>query len=147
MRFRYNPNCSCSRCRAHGYMGPAVLITLGVLFLLDQMGHAHWMDFGFTWPALLIVIGVVMLLSHSASMEGHIPRGQYGPPAWQSRDQRGAVPPYPYSGQPYPGQPGAPGPGSYAAPPGPVTPPAPVPPAGFITPGTSIKGPDDRGGA
>jgi len=55
MRFRYNPYCSCSRCRAHGFMGPVVLITIGVLFLLDQLGHSHWMDFGSTWPALLIV--------------------------------------------------------------------------------------------
>ena len=39
MRYRYNPYCSCARCRAHGYMGPAVLITMGVLFLLDQMGR------------------------------------------------------------------------------------------------------------
>ena len=41
MRYRYNPYCSCGRCRAHGFMGPAVLITLGVLFLLDQLGHTR----------------------------------------------------------------------------------------------------------
>ena len=58
-------------------MGPAVLITIGVLFLLDQMGHMHWMDFGFTWPALLIVIGLIKLLEHSASINGHVPR-EYG---------------------------------------------------------------------
>ena len=74
MRYRYNHYCSCARCRAHGFMGPAVLITIGVLFLLDQMGHVHWMDFGFTWPALLIVIGLIKLLEHSASTYGHIPR-------------------------------------------------------------------------
>ena len=77
MKYRYNPYCPCGRCRAHGYMGPAVLITIGVLFLLDQMGHLHWMDFGFTWPALLIVIGLIKLLEHSASIAGHIPR-EYG---------------------------------------------------------------------
>ena len=74
MRYRYNPYCSCARCRAHGFMGPAVLITIGVLFLLDQMGHAHWMDFGCTWPALLIVIGLIMFLQHNASTDGHMPR-------------------------------------------------------------------------
>ena len=74
MRYRYNRSCSCPRCRAHGFMGPAVLITIGVLFLLDQMGRAHWMDFSFTWPALLIVIGLIKLLEHSASTNGHIPR-------------------------------------------------------------------------
>ena len=74
MRFRYNPYCSCSRCRAHGFMGPVVLITIGVLFLLDQLGHSRWMDFGSTWPALLIVIGLIMFLQHNASAEGHVPR-------------------------------------------------------------------------
>jgi len=61
MRYRYNPSCGCARCRAHGFIGPAVLITIGVLFLLDQMTHAYWLNFGRTWPALLIVIGLVML--------------------------------------------------------------------------------------
>ncbi len=84
MRYRYNPYCPCPRCRAHGFMGPAVLITIGVLFLLDQMGHAHWMDFGFTWPALLIVIGLIKLLEHSASTNGHIPREYSADAAAQS---------------------------------------------------------------
>ena len=85
MRYRYNRYCSCPRCRAHGYMGPAVLITIGVLFLLDQMGHVHWMDFGFTWPALLIVIGLIKLLEHSASTNGHIPREYSAADATESR--------------------------------------------------------------
>ena len=139
MRYRYNSSCSCQRCRTHGLMGPVILITIGVLFLLDQMGRQHWMQFDFTWPALLIVIGVVLLLSHSASMEGHIPRGQFGPPAWQSRDQQ--YPPQPYPGQ----QPPAPGASGYAPPP--VVTPPPIPTAGFITPGSNPKDPDDRGGA
>src|SRR5208283_1555530 len=77
MRYRYNPSCSCGRCRAHGFMGPAVLITLGVLFLFDQLGHSGWMEFGSTWPALLIVIGLIMFLQHNASVAGHVPR-EYG---------------------------------------------------------------------
>jgi len=137
MRYRYNNACSCPRCRAHGFMGPAVLITIGALFLFDQMGHAHWMEFSFTWPALLIVIGLIKLLEHSASIDGHIPR-QYGPQAWQSRDQG-------YGTQPYPGQPPAPGAPGYVPPP--VVTPPPVPQAGFIGPGSTVKGPDDRGGA
>jgi len=140
MRYRYNSACPCPRCRAHGYMGPAVLITLGVLFLLDQMGHMHWMDFGFTWPALLIVIGLVMLLQHSASMEGHIPREYGRPPAWPPQDPRYGTP---YPGQPYPGQP----PQGQGYPPPPVVTPPPTPTAGFIAPGSSPKGPDERGGA
>jgi hypothetical protein len=80
MKYRYNPRCACPRCRAHGFMGPAVLITLGVLFLLDQMVQVYWMDFGRTWPALLIVIGLVMFLQHNAPATGHVPREYMGPP-------------------------------------------------------------------
>lgn len=82
MRYRYNPSCGCARCRAHGYMGPAVLITLGVLFLLAQVSSHYWLDFDRTWPALLIVIGLMLFLRHSAPIDGHIPR-EYGamPPA------------------------------------------------------------------
>src|SRR5215469_6731252 len=119
MRYRYNPYCPCGRCRAHGFMGPAVLITIGVLFLLDQMGHLHWMDFGFTWPALLIVIGVIKLLEHSASTNGHVPREFSNLP-------------------PNPNQPVGPGTSSYPVPPqGPVAPPPPPYPAGFIAAGPS----------
>jgi hypothetical protein len=96
------------------------------LFLIDQMGHAHWMSFSFTWPALLIVIGLVKLLEHGASPAGHIPR--------------------PYPGMPMnPGPPMAPGTPGYAPPT--VVTPAPMQPAGFITPGSPVKPPDDRGGA
>jgi hypothetical protein len=61
-------------------MGPAVLITLGVLFLLDQVVHVYWMEFGRTWPALLIVIGLVMFLQHNAPATGHVPRESMAPP-------------------------------------------------------------------
>jgi len=64
-------------------MGPAVLITLGVLFLLDQMVHIYWMNFGRTWPALLIVIGLIMFLQHNAPANGHIPREYMGMPPVQ----------------------------------------------------------------
>lgn len=49
-------------------MGPAILVTLGVLLLLAEM---HVVAFDYTWPVLLIVIGVVKVLQSSASMEGH----------------------------------------------------------------------------
>jgi hypothetical protein len=68
-------------------MGPAVLITIGILFLLDQMTHIYWMEFGRTWPALLIVIGLIMFLQHNAPATGHIPREYMVPPPVQ--------PPYP----------------------------------------------------
>ena len=80
MRYRYNPSCGCARCRAHGFMGPAILITIGVLFLLDQVTHIYWMEFGRTWPAMLIVIGLIMFLQHNAPATGHIPREYMGMP-------------------------------------------------------------------
>ena len=113
MKYRYNPSCSCPRCRAHGFMGPAVLITLGVLFLLDQMVHIYWMEFGRTWPALLIVIGLIMFLQHNAPATGHVPREYMG------------VPPPP---QGYPVQPQ-----QQWRPPVVTPPPAPAPATGSIT--------------
>jgi hypothetical protein len=47
-----------------GLMGAAILITLGVLFMLQNFTR---FDFGETWPALLIVIGVFSYLRHSAA--------------------------------------------------------------------------------
>jgi len=53
-------------------MGPAVVITVGVLFLLQQMRGGY---FGFdnTYPVILVVIGAILLASSLAPMEGHIP--------------------------------------------------------------------------
>jgi len=64
-------------------MGPAVLITLGVLFLLAQVTSSYWLNFDRTWPALLIVIGLMLFLRHSAPVDGHVPReyGAVAPPA------------------------------------------------------------------
>lgn len=67
--FRSNPNCRCARCRLRGMMAPAVLITLGILFLLDNLNVRGFHD---TWPLLLIVIGVVKVLQYTAPIEGHI---------------------------------------------------------------------------
>jgi hypothetical protein len=57
-----------------GVMGPVVLITLGVLFLLGQLGWGY--SFGQLWPVLLIVIGIVKVLQAVASTEGHVPPPQ-----------------------------------------------------------------------
>jgi hypothetical protein len=57
-----------------GMLGPAVLITLGFLFIIDNLSHR-----GFQWPVLLIVIGVVKILQYSASTEGHVPAGYIRP--------------------------------------------------------------------
>jgi hypothetical protein len=79
-------------------MGPAILITLGVLFLLHQM-HGGMFDFGNTWPVLLMIIGILLLASSLAPRDGHVEpvRPAAAPPP--------AVPPpvpppqTPYSGQ------------------------------------------------
>jgi Domain of unknown function (DUF5668)/B-box zinc finger len=61
--------CQCARCRTRRLMWPAMLVTVGVLFLLDNVSRV---DFGKTWPAILLVIGVVKLMQSNASSEGHI---------------------------------------------------------------------------
>jgi len=61
-----------------GLMGAAILVTLGILFLLDRL----WIfRFGEGFPVLLIVIGLVMYLGRSASTEGHIEPYPPQPPA------------------------------------------------------------------
>lgn len=64
-----NRRCGCARCRAHGLMGAAVLITLGVLFLLDSNRIVR---FDQTWPVLLLVIGTLIFFSRTASTENHV---------------------------------------------------------------------------
>jgi hypothetical protein len=63
--------CRCQSCTIRGLMGPAILITLGVLFLLHQVRGGHF-DFGNTWPVLLMVIGILLLASSLAPRDGHI---------------------------------------------------------------------------
>ncbi|HKW33961.1 MAG TPA: DUF5668 domain-containing protein [Candidatus Acidoferrum sp.] len=63
--------CNCRRCMIRGLMGPAVVITVGVLFLLDQVRGGYF-SFGNTFPVILIVIGAISLASSLASTDGHI---------------------------------------------------------------------------
>ena len=84
---RQRTACHCMRCQTSCLMGPAVLLTLGVLFLLDGF---LGIDFSRTWPALLIVIGGVKFLQISGSTEGHVGPGE---PGARYRD----VPPPPVS--------------------------------------------------
>ncbi len=60
-------------------MGPAVLITIGVLFLLHEV-RGDTFDFGNTYPFILIVIGAVMLASSMAPMTGHVDSTTAPPP-------------------------------------------------------------------
>jgi len=62
--------CTCRRCTIRSLMGPAIIITVGVLFLLSEMRGGYF-DFSNTFPVILIVIGAVRLASALASTEGH----------------------------------------------------------------------------
>jgi hypothetical protein len=99
-----NRNCQCTRCRAHGLMGAAVLITLGVLFLLDSYGDIRFRE---TYPILLLVIGGVLLVSRTGSTEGHIQpgwiAGPVAPPPAQQWPTTTTAPPPPPSQQWAPG--------------------------------------------
>ena len=63
--------CACRRCTIRSLMGPAVIITVGLLFLLDQM-RGGFLSFCNTFPIILIVIGFVSLASTLAPMDGHV---------------------------------------------------------------------------
>jgi len=52
-------------------MGPAIIITVGVLFRLDKMRGGNF-SFGNTYPVILIVIGVISLAAAASSTEGHV---------------------------------------------------------------------------
>jgi hypothetical protein len=71
--------CHCPRCTIRGLMGPAVLITVGVLFLLHEV-RGNMFDFSNTYPFILIVIGAILLASAMAPMDGHIDSMAAPPP-------------------------------------------------------------------
>lgn len=85
--------CNCRRCAIRSLLGPAVIITVGVLFLLDQIRGGYF-DFSNTWPVILIVIGAISLASALAPMEGHLSGSVPPPPT--------VTPPPPQN--PFPGQ-------------------------------------------
>lgn len=87
--------------------GPVILIVIGVLFALDQMG----ISFGRTWPAILIAIGVMKLMERMSPSQ---------------------APPPPYAQPQYPPPPGATPPWGTYPPPPPPPPPTPDP---FADPG------------
>jgi len=71
--------CRCPRCTIRGLMGPAVIITIGVLFLLHE-ARGDVFDFSNTYPFILIVIGAILLASSMAPMDGHIDSTVAPPP-------------------------------------------------------------------
>jgi|ERR1017187_5674037 hypothetical protein len=95
--------CHCRSCTIRGLMGPAVVITVGVLFLLHQTQGGRYY-FGNTWPMLLLVIGAVQLAAALAPRDGHI--ANTFPPAVPPPAIPPPVVPPPVVPQPgrYPGQ-------------------------------------------
>ncbi len=91
--YHRNRSCFCLRCRSAGYIGPIVLIALGVLFLIDQY---TMYSIGRTWPIILIVIGAAKLLQWNAPTTGHVevsPLGPGAPPPGSTTPGGGAEPP------------------------------------------------------
>jgi hypothetical protein len=63
--------CHCRSCTIRSLMGPAIVITVGILFLLHQTQGGRFF-FGNTWPLLLLVIGSVQVASALAPRDGHV---------------------------------------------------------------------------
>lgn len=61
--------CSCGRCSTRWLMGPAMVLTTGILFLFHTMDIA---ELHRTWPAWILVVGIVKLLQSNASSDGHV---------------------------------------------------------------------------
>ncbi len=76
--------------RHRSLTGPAVLVTIGVLALLNNL-HDRWWGipgWGHTWPLILVVIGVLKLMERSGHYDGPSfppgpPTGTNVPPAQQ----------------------------------------------------------------
>src|ERR1700751_2481110 len=71
--------CHCQSCTIRSLVGPAVGITVGILWLLHET-HGGRLYFGNTFPLILIVIGLVHLASSMASREGHVDATSLSPP-------------------------------------------------------------------
>jgi Domain of unknown function (DUF5668)/B-box zinc finger len=75
---RTSQTCTCGRCSTRYLMGPAMVLTTGILFLLQSIDIAQ---IDRTWPAWILVVGVVKLVQSSASSAGHIGPLPGAPPA------------------------------------------------------------------
>lgn len=91
--------CRCQSCTIRGLTGPAVVITIGILFLLHQAHRGHFY-FGNTWPMILMVMGILLLASSIASRDGHVEPPNPVTPAPPSPGVPPANPPQtPYASQ------------------------------------------------
>jgi Domain of unknown function (DUF5668) len=96
----YQPNSARndSRYSTRGLMGPAVLVTLGLLFLLANMA-----DYPIerTWPILLIVIGAIKVVRYVFPDSGQLNPVPYPPASYQATPVSSPVvtpPPAPIAG-------------------------------------------------
>jgi hypothetical protein len=48
------------------YFWPAVLVVVGVYFLLNNLNLLGWLRFDVVWPVLLILLGVWLILRRRA---------------------------------------------------------------------------------
>ncbi|HEX6467168.1 MAG TPA: DUF5668 domain-containing protein [Terriglobales bacterium] len=89
----HNRRCPCPRCLSATLFGPAILITVGFLLLLDNL---RVLRFGESWPLLLVVIGGLKFAQAGASMVNHVqpgPRNEFmahGNPSAASAEQKSA---------------------------------------------------------
>jgi|tagenome__1003787_1003787.scaffolds.fasta_scaffold17344742_2 hypothetical protein len=67
-----------------GLMGPAMLVTFGVLALLHEFNIAH---FHYTWPVLLIVAGLVKVLQNSGAAQPNLYQPPMAPPPAEDSGQ------------------------------------------------------------
>jgi hypothetical protein len=70
--------CTCGRCSTRWLMGPAMVLTTGVLFMMQSLNIAY---IDRTWPAWILVVGIVKLVQSSASSAGHVGPLPTAPPA------------------------------------------------------------------
>ena len=92
----YQGHCKCQRCTTRGLMGPVIVVTVGVLFLLAEI-RGGFFEFSKTWAVILVVIGLVSLASAFASTEGHNESRSPVPPAIPAQQ---GMPPVPTSTTP-----------------------------------------------
>jgi hypothetical protein len=89
--------CACRRCTIRGLMGPAIIVTVGVLLLLGEMRGDNFSIWN-TYPVILIVIGSFSLAAAASSDEGHV-SGPVPPPAPSAPGSVPTIPQNQFPGQ------------------------------------------------
>jgi len=84
-----NPRAHDQAYRMRGLMGPVVLVTVGLLSLVDNLGGPSWDR---TWPVLLLAIGLTQLLARQVPPPPQLPPSS-GPAGTSSSGVVGEVQP------------------------------------------------------